>query len=63
MINFDDVTWETREEHNPNWTQFADHRHRILIIGGSVSRKANTLLNLINYETDIDKIHLYTKGP
>ena len=37
--------------------------HRILIIEGSGSRKANALLNLINNQPDIDKIYLYVKGP
>ena len=37
--------------------------HRILIIGGSGSRKANALLNLINNQPDIDKIYLYVKDP
>ena len=35
---------------------------RILIIGGSGSRKANVLLNLIKHQwPDIDKIYLYVK--
>ena len=38
-----------------------DHPYRILIIGGSGSRKTNSLLNLINNQPDIDKIYLYTK--
>ena len=32
-----------------------------MIIGGSGSRKTNTLINLINEQGDIDKIYLYTK--
>ena len=39
MINFDNVTKENRKEHNPNWPQIPDHPYRILIIGGSGSRK------------------------
>ena len=35
----------------------------ILIIGGSGSGKTNALLNLINNQPDIDKIHLYAKDP
>ena len=31
------------------------------VIGGSGSGKANTLLNLINEQNDIDKIYLYTR--
>ena len=35
--------------------------YRILIIGGSGSRKINILLNLINEQNDIDKIYLYAR--
>ena len=35
----------------------------MLIIGGSGSGKANSLLNLINKQPDIDKIYLYAKDP
>ena len=31
------------------------------MIGSSGSGKTNTLLNLLKYEPDIDKIYLYTK--
>ena len=37
------------------------HPYRILIIWGSGSGKANVLLNLINNQSDIDKIYLYAK--
>ena len=37
--------------------------YRILIIGGSGFGKTNVLLNLINNQRDIDKIHLYAKDP
>ena len=63
MINFDDVTKENIKEYNPNWPEIFDHPHRILIIGGSGSGKTNSLFNLINQKTDIDKIYLYTKDP
>ena len=33
------------------------------IIGGSGSGKTNALLNLINNQTDINKIYLYAKDP
>ena len=33
----------------------------MLIIGGSGSGKTNLLLNLIENQPDIDKIHLYAK--
>ena len=35
----------------------------ILIIGGSQSRKTNSLFNLINQQPNIDKIYLYAKDP
>ena len=35
----------------------------MLIVGGSGTRKTNALLNLINHETNTDKIYLYTKDP
>ena len=63
MINFDDVTIEKIKEHNPNWPQNSDHPYRILIIGGSVSGKTNSLFNLINQQRDIYKIYLYAKDP
>ena len=61
MINFDEYTNENRTKHNKNWPYIPDYPYRILIIGGSGSRKTNTLLNLINNQADIDKIYLYAK--
>ena len=58
MINFDDVVKENIKENNPNWPQIPDHPYRILIIGGSGSGKTNSLFNLINNQSDIDKIYL-----
>ena len=63
MFNFDYITKEDIKEHNPNWPKIPDHPYRILIIGGSGSRKTNALLNLINNEPDIVKIYLYVKDP
>ena len=40
-----------------------DHPYRILIIGGSESRKTNSLFNLINEKPDIEKIYFYAKDP
>ena len=56
MVNLDDVTKENMKEHNPNWSQIPYHPYSILIIGRSVSAKANSLLNLMNLQLDIDKI-------
>ena len=45
----------------PNWYYIF---HRILIIGGSGSRKTNVLLNLSKHQRpDIDKIYLHVKHP
>ena len=41
MINFDDVIKEETKEHNLICSQIPDHPYRILIIGGSGSRKTN----------------------
>ena len=56
MINFDDVTKENIKEHNSDWPQIPDYLYRILIIGGSGSRKTNSLFNLISQQPDIEKI-------
>ena len=63
MINFDDYTNENIIEHNSKWPYIPDHPYRILIVGGSGSGKTNALLNLINNQSDIDKIYLYAKDP
>ena len=47
MIDLDSITNENNKKHNEKWLYIPDHLHRILIIGGSGSRKTNTLLNLI----------------
>ena len=46
-----------------NWSYIPDHPYRTLIVGGSGSGKTNVLLNLINNQPDVDKIHLYAKDP
>ena len=61
-INFNDVVKENIKEHNPNWPNIPDHPYRILIIGGSGSEKKKSF-NLINQQSDIDKIYLYAKDP
>ena len=63
MIDFGDFTRENLKKLNPNWPQIPDHPYRILINGGSGSWKTNSFFNLINDETDIDKIYLYAKDP
>ena len=63
MINFDEVTGENTQEHNPNWPKILDHPYRILIVGKSGSGKTNAVLNLINHQPEIDKIFLYVKDP
>ena len=61
MINLDSIVSDKNEKHNERWPYIPDHPYRILIIGGSGSRKTNTLLNLLNEQRDIDKIYLYAK--
>ena len=61
MINLDSTSNENNKKHNEKWRYIPDHPYRILIIGGSGSRKTNTLFNLINERNDIDKIYLYAR--
>ena len=61
MINLDKIVNNNNEGYNEKWPYIPDHPYRILIIGGSGSRKTNTLLHLINEQKDIDKIYLYAK--
>ena len=63
VINFDYVIKVNLKVHNPNWPQFSDHPYRILIIGGSGSRKTNSLFNLINQKPNIDKTYLFADDP
>ena len=70
MINYDDVTKENIDKHDLNWSQIPDHPYGILLIGGSGSRKAIALLNLIKQQVDDDedyriigKIYLHVKDP
>ena len=48
MINYDDVTNESKTKHNPKWSYILDHPYGILIIGGSGSENTEPLLNLMN---------------
>ena len=52
MINFDDYVNENKTEHNKNWPYTPETPYRILIIGGSGSKKANTLINLTNEQNE-----------
>ena len=61
MINFNDYTNENKTQHNSKWPYIPDHPYRILIIGGSGSGKINALLNLINNQSNIDKLSMYAK--
>ena len=54
MINLDDVTNESKTEHNPKWPYILDHPYRILIIGGFGSGKNNAWLKLINQQDKDD---------
>ena len=61
MIHLNSITNENNKKHNEKWRYILDHPYRMLIIGGSGSRKTNTLLNLINEQHDIDQIYLYAR--
>ena len=61
MINLDSVINKNNKKHNEKWPYVPNHLYRILIIGGSGSGKTNALLNLINEQSDIDKIYSYAK--
>ena len=63
MISFDEAIKENIKKLNSNWQQIPDHSYRILIIGGSGSGKTNSLFNLVNHQSDIDKIYLYVEDP
>ena len=57
------ITRMKTKQHNLKWPYITDHPYRILIIGGSRSGKTNVFLNLINNQSDIDKMYLYAKDP
>ena len=63
MITFDDYVDENKIKHNNNWPYIPDHTYRILIVGGSGFGITNLLLNLIENQSDVDKIYLYAKDP
>ena len=59
MIKYDDAKKENVKEHDTSWTQILDHPYKILIFGGSGSRKTNSLFKLINKQLNIEKVSLY----
>ena len=61
MINLDDYVNENKTKHNEKWRYISYHLYRTLIIGGSGSGKTKALWNLINNQSDIDKIYLYAE--
>ena len=61
MINLDKLTNKNNKEHNEKQPYIPDHPYRIIIIGGSGSRKTKALIDLINEQNDIDKIYLYAR--
>ena len=61
MINLDSITNENNKEHSKKWPYIRNNPCRILVIGGSWSRKSNELISLINVENDIEKIYLYAR--
>ena len=63
MINFDEITAENTQKHNPHWPQILNHQYKIVIVGGSGSGKTNPLLNLIHHQPKTDKIFSYAKNP
>ena len=56
MTNLENITNKNKKEHNEKWPYIPDHPYRILIIGGSGSRKTKALINSMNEQGDIDKI-------
>ena len=66
MINYDDVTKWNLNKHNR--LRISNHPYRILVNGGSGSKKIYTLINLTKEQYDDDysitnKIYLHAKDP
>ena len=53
MISFDDNTKENIKEHNPDQPQILDQSYRILIAGGSGSKKKKTDIDNFIYMLQI----------
>ena len=58
MSNFDGYTNENKLKHNSKWSYIPDNLYRILIVGSSGSGETNPLLDLINDQSDVDKLYL-----
>ena len=65
MFNFDYINEEKIKQHKPNWSEIPEFPYRMLIIGGSGSRKTDALFNLIQVKKYIFFyiIYLYVKDP
>ena len=64
MFKLNDITNENNEDHNRNFPYIPDHPYKMLIIGGSGSRKTNALFNWIKEQDNdelTDKIYLYAR--
>ena len=59
--NNDDITKENITENKPNQFQIPNDSYNKLVTGGSGSEKRNEIPNLINRESDIDKIYQHVK--
>ena len=59
ILNIENVATENIKELNPHWPRISDHPNRVLLISNSGYKKANVLLYLKYYQTDIDK-YTYT---
>ena len=55
-FTFDGIVKENTIEHNTNCPQTLDLSYGILNIGSLELEKANVLLNLINHQSNVDKI-------
>ena len=53
MNNFDDITIEKMNKHNPNWPMIFPHLYQLLIIGGYESGKTIAFLNLISHQHNL----------
>ena len=61
MNNLRSIIIESNREHNEKWRYIPDHPYRVLIICGSRSGEANTLLDLKKEQDVIKKVYFYSK--